>query len=71
MSVLILSSSNISWNQFATIMSDLFAVTSKAIHFPSGVQNVTNNEIIQVFEDEFRFTDATQKGCLEILISEL
>lgn len=29
-----LGNRGITWNQFAAIMSDLYAVTSKAIHFP-------------------------------------
>ena len=56
-----LQQGNISYNQFAAIMADVFAATSKSIHFPFGVANVTTEEIIQVFEDDHAFCGVKQK----------
>lgn len=56
----------ISYNQFSAIMSDIYAVTSKVIHFPSTVQNVTNEEVIQVFENDYQFIDIIQRECLRL-----
>ena len=61
----------ISYEQFASIMADLYAVTSKSIHFPVDVHNISVQEIVQVFEEEFQYIDFIQKRSLEIIVSGL
>lgn len=59
---------SVRYEEFASIMADLYAVTSQSIHFPVDVYDVSVQEILQVFETECRFHS---KRSLEIIVAGL
>ena len=52
-------------------MADFYATTSKSIHFPAEVGDVSTAEIVHVLEEDFQYVDPTQKKSVEILVSGL